>query len=66
MKDTHSNLKIQTKARQTKTQSEYKSNIRWSLRSLPQRLGSKKGLEGTSKTEFPNLPEDKTHFRAFV
>ena len=50
MKDTHSNLEIQTKARQTKTQSEYKSNIRWSLRILAQRLGSNKGLEGPSKT----------------
>lgn len=38
MKDTHSNLETQTKARQTKTQSEYKSNIRGSLRSLPWRL----------------------------
>lgn len=67
MKDTHSNLKIQTKATQTKTQSEYKSTIRGSLKSLPCRLTTAiNGLEDSSKTEFPNLPEDKTYPRAIV
>lgn len=37
MKDTHANLEIQTKARQAKTKSEYKSSIRGRLRSLPWR-----------------------------
>lgn len=61
MKDTHSNLEIQTKARQTKTQSEYKSNIRGSLRSLPWRCRRAiNGLEDPSKTGLPNLPQDKT------
>lgn len=38
MKNTHSSLEIQTKARQTKTQSGNKSKIREILRSFPWRF----------------------------